>query len=347
MIENLLIYYFSGTGNALTAARWISENAEKKGIPSSIVSIETINHSIIPKLEGKTLAGILFPTHGFNAPWIVLKFFFRFPRIPNTQVFFINTRGGVNFGSIYLPGLSGIATWLPMFLFRLMGIKTRGVLPLDMPHSWTALGPPNSQLSSQLIMERCHNKVNELSEVVMAGGRFYSPSIWKSLLFDIAISPVAILYFIYGRFFLSKTLFASFNCNNCNVCKDNCPVGAIKMVGNRPYWSYACENCERCMNICPKKSIQAWNTRILIMVGILMVLGVWIWPFNYFIWLVLISLLFFPIYSLFHFALGVRWINKVFTYTSLTQVWKRYIAPGVKIQDLKKMVKNAENSLKR
>jgi len=123
MIDNLLIFYFSGTGNALTAARWISENAEKKGIPVSIESIETINHITIPKLTGKTLVGILFPTHGFNAPWIMLKFFHKFPRIPNTDVFFINTRGGVKFGRIYLPGLSGIATWLPMFLFWLMGVR--------------------------------------------------------------------------------------------------------------------------------------------------------------------------------------------------------------------------------
>jgi ferredoxin len=334
VIQNLLLYYFSGTGNALTATRWISANAEKQGIQTSVYAIESIDSIAVPELSGKTLIGICYPTHGFCAPWLVIKFFAGFPRIPNATVFFLNTRGGCRVGRVPIPGLSGIATWLPVLWFRLKGMKTAGVLPLDMPHSWTSFLPPNSQASSRILIEQCHNKVNEFSNSILAGGSFFSPSIWYSLPFDIVVLPISALYLFCGRFVLGKTLFASFECDTCRVCEQNCPVGAITIIRNRPYWGITCEGCQRCVNICPRKSIQSWYTRIAVIAGILLTLGVWLWPFNYYIWLVLVSFAIFPLYYLFHAALGVRWINKVFTCTSLTRYWKRYLAPGIKVKDL-------------
>jgi ferredoxin len=338
VIQNLLLYYFSGTGNALTATRWISANAEKEGIQTSVYSIENMDSIAVPELVGKTLIGICYPTHGFCAPWLVIKFFAGFPRIPNTTMFFLNTRGGLRLGHVSIPGLSGIATWLPMLWFWLKDMKTMGVLPLDMPHSWTSFLPPNSQASSRRLIEQCHNTVNVFSSNLIAERSFFSPNIWYSLPFDIAVFPIGVLYFFCGRFFLGKTLFASFECDTCRVCEQNCPVGAIKIIHNRPYWGITCESCQRCVNICPKKSIQAWYTRIAIIACLLIVLGIWLWPFNYYIWLVLVTLSIFPLYRLFHTTLGVRWINKAFSYTSLTRYWKRYLAPGIKVKDLKKSV---------
>jgi flavodoxin len=50
MYENLLIYYFSGTGNALSVANWVKENAENENIKVQSHSIEKIKNVEIPDL---------------------------------------------------------------------------------------------------------------------------------------------------------------------------------------------------------------------------------------------------------------------------------------------------------
>ena len=46
MYSNLIIYYFTGTGNALAVTNWIVEFFNSKGIPSQIIKIE--KHQRLP-----------------------------------------------------------------------------------------------------------------------------------------------------------------------------------------------------------------------------------------------------------------------------------------------------------
>ena len=82
MYDKLLIYYFTGTGNALATANWISQIAEKQNI---LVEIRKITPSLLVHkndFSENTLIGFCYPTHGFNAPPVVIEFLLRFPRIP-------------------------------------------------------------------------------------------------------------------------------------------------------------------------------------------------------------------------------------------------------------------------
>ena len=146
---------------------------------------------------------------------------------------------------------------------------------------------------------------------------------------------------------------ASYDCTAFRICEENCPKDAIVIIDNRPYWSMHCESCMRCMNICPKNSIQTAHSFLIPILYISLSI-----PLAHMIYLYLISntgrlpsvfdyitntaitwgtalLVFYAAYWIFFYI--IRWvpINKVFTYTSFTKYWRRYIAEGITEKDFK------------
>lgn len=347
--QNLEIYYFSGTGNCLSAANWIGQKAKREQCEVNVLPIDR-KLKPLPASNDKTLTGFCFPTHGFSLPWYMLKFIARFPRTQKGRkdVFLLNTRAGMKLYKLFTPGLSGIALLLPMLILFLKGYRIRGILPLDMPSNWISIHPGIKEKVVNSITDRCQRIVDIFSSKLIEGKTSIHPIFWILMPLDLIVSPISIVYMFIGRFFLAKTFFASAKCNDCRLCEEKCPVGAIKIVNNRPYWQFRCESCMRCMNICPKKTI---NTAHLLAFGIIW--GILLLPFqsdieNYLkvsyplfytplsslIDLTIGNIIFLPffwgVYGIYHQIVRVKQINHLFTYTSFTNYWRRYIARGVK-----------------
>ncbi len=351
---NLEIYHFSGTGNCLSAANWIGDKALESPCKVSILPIDR-NLRPLPALESKTLTGFCYPAHGFSLPWYMLKFIINFPRTAKGRkdAFLLNTRAGIKLYKLFMPGLSGVSLLLPMVILFIKGYRIKGLLPLDMPSNWISIHPGIREKVVNSISERCVKQVNRFSEKILNGQTAIRTIFWVFLPLDIIVSPISLAYNLIGRFFLAKTFFASAKCNNCRVCEEKCPVGAIKIVNDRPYWRFRCESCMRCMNICPQKTI---NTAHLLAFGIIW--GIILLPFshqinNYLLETIpafyaimpglidltvatLISLPFFwGIYGIYHQLIRIKAFNNFFTYTSLTFYWRRYIAKGIKASSFK------------
>lgn len=349
--NNLIIYYFSGTGNALYASRWICDIASNSGINTELISIDRLKAIELPVTEGKTLIGFSSPTHGFNLPWIMLKFIFRFPGAKGQDVFLLNTRAGMKMRKIFLPGLSGITQLLPMLILFLKGYKLKGLLPLDLPSNWVSIHPGLKPSVVHSIFELRKAEVTRFTERIINGEVYYARKFFYALPFDLLVSPVALLYFVYGRFFLSKTFISSSDCNNCRLCEQKCPTNSVVIRNNRPYWRFTCESCMRCINICPQKSIQSSHSLAVIIIYITSSVPVFIWISNatdqYLIGLngYIIPILLFPfkwgiklscfylIYLTFFSLMKIKLINKFFEITSLTRFWRRYKAPGIAASD--------------
>ena len=345
--NKLIIYYFSGTGNAKNAAMWILKVAEEKGLEIQIINIDRFKSIAKPEIIDRTLIGFCSPTHGFNLPPIVIKFIRKFPFVENADVFILNTRAGMKLHKIFLPGLSGLAQILPLIILKLKGYSIVGMQPLDLPSNWISVHPGLRKKVVNSIYSRCHRIVKLFAQKIISGKRSYKALI--SLPIDLALVPISIGYYLIGRFFLAKTFIATDACNSCEKCEKQCPVQAIKMVNDKPFWTYRCESCMRCMNKCSQRAIETMHSYATLLLFVLSLVispllisflkhvGLWDIILRSFIaenlyvlfyWWVFLLFMFLT-YRVLHYLMRFKPINTFIEYSSLTKYkfWRRYRAP--------------------
>ena len=260
--KKIYIYYISGTGNARMSSEWIADEAKKRGVHAVVQKIDRLENIEFPNPDKDMLIGFAFPTHGFNAAPIMIRFIASFPTGLSKEVFLLNTRASMKLSKLFLQGISGMALILPAFILMLKGYRCIGFRPVDLPSNWIPLHPGLKEKVIKSIFERCEKIVRSFTGKILSGKRIYRGL--YSLPFDILVSPIALGYYIAGRFFLSKTFIATDRCDNCGICIRECPTGSIRLVNNRPYWSLTCESCMRCLNNCPKKAIETPHGAVLV-----------------------------------------------------------------------------------
>ena len=342
MFDKLIIYYFTGTGNALAVANWIAQIVASQSISVEIIKITPSLLIHKKDFSENTLIGFCYPTHGFNAPPIVIDFLMHFPRMKN-RVFVLNTRAGMKISKLFTPGISGLAQLLPATILRIKGFKIIGYQQIDLPSNWISVHPGLREKVIDSIFARCERITKRFAEKVLSGKSVYKGLI--SLPFDLIISPISIAYYFYGRLFLAKTFIADYNCNGCGLCEKECPINAINMKNKRPFWTYKCESCMRCMNSCPQRAIQTPHLFIVILWWfVFTVLPLFAMKelthfnpvfseyyklfFNGFVLITGLPITFFS-YQIFHWLMKFKFFNWLFTFTSLTKYkfWRRYFAP--------------------
>ena len=185
----------------------------------------------------------------------MITFISGFPGELSKEVFLLNTRGKMKLYKAFMPGLSGVALLLPALLWtkRLQMYWIQTCLP---PFNWIPLHPGLRKKVIESIFERCERIVRNFANTIFSGKKVYRGL--YSLPVDLLISPLALGYYIGGRFF-PKTFIANYNCNNCGLCIKISPTSSIVYVENStgPYWKLTCESCMRCLNHCPQKAIEA------------------------------------------------------------------------------------------
>ena len=339
--KSLYIYFISGTGNARASSEWIADEAGKKGLKTVVQQIDRLENIVMPRADEKPLIGFAFPTHGFNAAPIMLRFIAGFPPGLCKGVFLLNTRAGMKLYKLFMPGLSGVALLLPAFILWLKGYKCIGFRPVDLPSNWIPLHPGLKKKVIESIFIRCEKIVRKFANKILTGEKVYRGL--YSMPVDLLISPIALGYYVGGRFFLSKTFIANYNCNNCGLCIKECPTSSIKLVGNRPYWKLTCESCMRCLNHCPQRAIEAahgmatafWiiftavNAQVIVFIINTLNIQpeVWWWRLTAQVisiaGMVLIATF---LYRIMHYAMGLKPVKYLVRFTSLTALpfWRRY-----------------------
>lgn len=341
------IFYFSGTGNARRVAEWVTNAATAKGTATDAIDIAKMEVRNI-KPEAGEMLGIISPTHGFNFPPIVLNFIFRFPRSKyGNKIFLINTRAGMKVSRFFMPGLSGIALLLSALVLFLKGYRVTGMRSIDLPSNWISIHPGLREKVVNSMFEHYKQLTFKFTEKMLGGKKVYRAL--YDLPQDLLISPIAVGYYVLGRFILAKSFYASSACDNCGLCSRQCPVKAIIQVGNKPFWSYRCESCMRCMNNCPKRAIETAHGYVFgVLVLINMVIAAAVYTYiennsemksliiikdnfwvNQIFQMSLTFIVFILSYRIIHFLRRFKLFAWAVEYTSLTKLkrWRRYKAP--------------------
>ncbi len=363
--KNILIYFWSGTGNSYRVSVLMGEIAEKNGLNMRVCSIDKCNPKEEIKNRNNNLIGIVFPTHGFTAPWCILKFAWSLPRSNSSHVFCVATRAGLRFERVSIPGISGSATFIVALILLLKGYNVRGSMSVDMPSNWYSLHPIQSRRNQVEIINRANHKVAHFTERILQKGKvWFTINNLYELTWGILLSLISISYLLLGRFFLAKLFFANKNCDGCGICAKYCTFGAIKMWGRKnpkPFWKYNCESCMRCSAFCPHNAIEAghsWGVILYFIAGVPIAAYIFSW-FNgrisgienlegHFISDVVNFIYFYPAifisYYLFNTLIRIHAINWIFTHTTMTHLpfWGRYREPGTKLKEIAILNKNVD-----
>jgi ferredoxin len=345
-------YFYTGTGNSYRVATWMAGAAREAGAAVAVRPIESARPAEEIGAGETALLGLTMPTHGFTAPWAMLRFALRLPRRRGTHAVVSATRAGSRIGPVFTPGVEGSATYLTALVLALKGYRIRGAMGIDMPSSWIAVHPALAPRTVAGIIARAQGKTARFMKAVLVGRRRLTG--WGNLVFGLAVLPLSLAYMVIGRLFLAKLFFASARCTGCGLCAQHCPNGAIEMRGNPehrlPYWTFRCESCMRCMAFCPTRAVEASH---LLAVGAYLLPA--LVPLSALIgWLAarapLLAFLngtprrvlewFYPIivlglaYPLFHHLQRIAWINRFFTLATLTHYYRRYHEPETRLKDL-------------
>ena len=333
-VKKIVIFYFSGTGNAKKIAIWFSEFAIKNSITCQIFNIAEIDIITINTLCSDSLICIISPVHGFNFPKITLDFIKHFPKGKNNVVL-MNTRAGMKVNRFVTPGLTAIAFLLSSFILWQKGYKIIGQIPFDMPSNWISLHPALNEKTIKYLYKKNYSRVEKHSQIIFSGKSDFHA--YRDLIQDILISPISLAYYFIGRFAFAKSFYASGDCDNCGLCVRQCPVNAIKIIEQRPYWTFKCESCMRCMNSCPQKAIETAHG-LLIITGITSSIMVTILLNSIFkikneseiirfaLFTLIFIILLWILYKIQNSLLKNKLIEKLILFTSLThyKFWGRY-----------------------
>jgi Pyruvate/2-oxoacid:ferredoxin oxidoreductase delta subunit len=355
---NIQCYVMSGTGNGWRAARQLHASSQAAGVPCAVTPI---NHADPPAEIGddpQHLLGLIYPVHGFTAPWAMIRFALRLPRRRGTHAFLMVPRGASAFWHLYVPGFEGTAGYLIAAMLLAKGYRVRGVIGLDLPANWLTVHPGMNHAHATELFARTERKVDDFVTDILAGRTRFSVASVVCLLLGLLLARISFIYLIIGRLMLAKMLFAGDRCTGCGLCAKHCPEQAIRLGENRPYWTFTCESCMRCIAFCPTRAIEGgyvWVALVIACTSLPVVdLAIRaVRPVLPALGQLLLGLLTFLLTYIFTLACGFlcylalyllarqRLVNFLLSRLTFTRWFRRYHAPEVTAQELNEPLQSA------
>jgi ferredoxin len=342
MPATLHIHYLSGTGNTRRCAAWIGQAAAEAGRRVQLSPVEAGP----PEAPGPLL--VAMPTHGFTVPWMVIKWLAQLPSGAGAPAWVLCTRAGFAVGPFHPPGAACSAPFVASALLALRGYRPQGALSVNMPSNWMAFHPPQREATTQAVVDHSRPVVLRFARRLLAGERSWlTLNLLYELIMGVALAPISALYLAAGRIFLGKLFMANPRCTGCGLCAEACPVGAIEMKSERPYWTWQCESCMRCIAFCPHQAIDCshlWAllaTALTTLPALIFFLAPQLFP-TPLIWALGIAAFvvwnyvgMFAGYALFaRLILRPNW-NRVAWWGALWRRFRRYREPGTKLSHIR------------
>lgn len=230
------IYWFSGTGNSLAAARKLA------GMLGECRVEPMAGTAGGAKVESDTI-GLVFPVYSFGPPLLVESFIDRLEAAPDSYIFAVATNGG----------LAGSTLRAVRARLRRRGLALAAGWSLRMPGNCIYLYGAWKEASRRKAFQKAAARLPLIAQAVRERRRGPVEGLPRpfSWLFD-GINASA------RKHYLTKDSFfrVTDRCTSCGLCERICPVGDIRMESGRPVWLGACQQCYACIQWCPVEAIQ-------------------------------------------------------------------------------------------
>jgi len=232
MDESTIIYWFSGTGNSLYAAKCLSA-----GTGARLVQITDATPSGAVGGNGVKI-GFVFPSYYMNLPRAVRTFVERLEINPGTYIFAVVTMGGVGHGSIAAMNRA----------LGTKGLRLHYGKGIKMPDNYVLLYSPTSLDASETMLDRNDRQLSEIAADITSETQ------------SVKALPITLnsLYKNIER--LDAKFAVGESCTGCSLCERICPVRNIKLESGKPAWLHHCEHCVACISWCPTKAIDYGNS---------------------------------------------------------------------------------------
>ncbi|MFA6472728.1 MAG: EFR1 family ferrodoxin [Candidatus Latescibacterota bacterium] len=231
------IYFYSGTGNSLWAARRLAEE-----LGDSAVHPIAKTGKGLTDISG-TVIGLVFPVHIWGVPRRVLQFIDLLPVDPSKYYFAVAVNGGQ---------VAATLVQLKKAMAK-RGITLSAGYDLVTPSNYIPWGGPGPEEKWKAKISRADEKIKRITVEVSQRkvSAVEKGPLWQNILFSglykMSFSHVAEM---------DKSFHTDEKCNSCGVCEKICPAENIDMTGGRPVWKHRCEQCLACIQWCPREAIQ-------------------------------------------------------------------------------------------
>ena len=237
------IYYFSGTGNTLAAAKQV---AAKLGNDVELLPIASLPRGCTVDFGDAETVGIFHPVYCFGVPALVQNFLERLKPLqknaPQPYIYSLCTSSG----------LLGSAHLIMEQTLRKQGYKLNAYFHIPMVSNYIPRAKTPNPRRLEKILQRAEKKIDAAAEKIL-GKKSRKP---------IHVFPLDMFGEIAGKRAVSfmsdydKYFWLNENCDGCELCEKICPASNIIIMNNMPTWRGHCEQCMACLQWCPKEAIQ-------------------------------------------------------------------------------------------
>lgn len=228
-----MIFYFTGTGNSLMAAKALAQDGER--LVDMAKARKARDHRFdIP--DGERI-GFVFPVYWYTLPDVVLDFV-RALEIGGAgrYVFSVITCGG---------GIAGAGAFLAKELAA-KGLRLSYATPLLMPDCTVFYYNLETDENNASRLSAAGVRLSEIKAELEAKKEKKARGFFSE-----------VMRIMYRASEKTKKFYATDACVGCGMCEKNCPDAAIEIRNGKPVWiKKNCTKCAACINRCPQKAIQ-------------------------------------------------------------------------------------------
>lgn len=238
-----MIFYFSGTGNSLYAAKTVAEYNDEK-LVSIAGELYSREEGLEFTLKENETIGFVFPVYAWGPPKVVTDFIDRLKlnNYKNNYTFSIATCGE-NIGNTMEVLSSAL---------KKKNLNLQSAFSLRMPNNYIVMGDVDSKEVEQEKLREAENTLGKINKIIAER---------RKGVYQIVKGPVPFLLtsvihplFMKGASHTEK-FYANDKCTGCGICEKVCSLKNIKVNG-KPQWGKNCTQCHACIQYCPTKAVQ-------------------------------------------------------------------------------------------